>query len=111
MALLYVGLNLKHITQPNTSFNSETTVKKDILVSLQAGYEYDLNPYNRGSLPSNSYLYLYGSFSNQGSKSRVDLYQQAIIENFSLGLKLRDSAVLPPRDSYSFLNLSCQALE
>ena len=83
---LFFGLNVKHINQPNTSFNSEVAVKKDIFLSLQAGYEYDLNPYNRGSLPSNSYLYLYGSFSNEGSKSRVDLYQEAIIENFSFGL-------------------------
>ncbi|MFK5959647.1 MAG: type IX secretion system membrane protein PorP/SprF [Lutibacter sp.] len=83
---LFFGLSLKHINQPNTSFNSEAKVKKDLFISFQTGYEYDLNPYNRGSLPSNSYLYLYGSFSNQGSKSRVDLYQEAIIENFSFGL-------------------------
>ena len=83
---LFFGLNLKHINQPNTSFNSETKVAKDLFMSFQAGYEHDLNPYNRGVLPSNSYLFLFGSFSKQGAKSRVDLYQQAIIENFSLGL-------------------------
>ena len=83
---MFFGLNVKHINQPDTSFNSEATSKKELFVSFQAGYEYDLNPLSRGSLPSNSFLFLYGSFSKQGSKSRADLYQEAILDNFSLGI-------------------------
>ena len=82
---LFVGLNVKHINQPNISFNNEENNKKELFVSLQAGYEYDLNPYSQNSLPPNSFLFLYTSLSKEGSKTRVDFYQEAILDNFSLG--------------------------
>lgn len=83
---LFFGLNAKHLNQPENSFNKEVSSKKELTLSLQAGYEYDLNPYQNGFLPENSYLFLYSSFSKQGTKSRFDVYQEAILGNFSLGI-------------------------
>jgi len=86
---LFIGLNLKHINQPDDSFNTEVSNKKDLYLSLQAGYEYDLNPYNQRAMANNSYLFLYGSWSTQGPKSTLDFYQEAIFGNFSFGLNQR----------------------
>lgn len=83
---LFIGLNVKHINQPDTSFNSEASNKKDLFISLQSGYEIDINPYDRGALPSDSYLFLFGALSSQGSKSRGDFYEEIIVDNFSFGL-------------------------
>jgi hypothetical protein len=83
---LFFGLNAKHMNTPDTSFNSTSKNKKDLLLSLQAGYEFDLNPYDQGILPSYSYLFLYNSFTMQGAKSRIDLFQELILGNISIGL-------------------------
>ena len=84
---LFFGLSIKHINRPETSFNSEASNKKDMLMSFQSGYERDLNPYGQSAfLPQNSYLYLYNSFTKQGTKSRFDLYQELILGNISFGI-------------------------
>ena len=83
---LFFGLNAKHLNTPDTSFNSTAKNKKELLLSLQAGYEYDLNPYAQGVLPSYSYLFLYNSLTLQGAKSRIDLFQELILGNVSVGL-------------------------
>ena len=80
------GLNIKHINRPETSFNGNASNKKDLFMSVQAGYEMDLNPYTQGMLPDYSYLFLYNTFSKQGAKTRFDLYQEAILGNVSFGL-------------------------
>jgi type IX secretion system PorP/SprF family membrane protein len=84
---MFFGFNLKHINSPKTSFNSDSSNKKDMFMSLQMGYEKDLNPYGQSAfLPENSYLYLFNSFSKQGTKTRFDLYQEAILGNISFGI-------------------------
>jgi len=84
---MFFGLNLKHINSPETSFNSNASNKKDMFMSLQMGYEKDLNPYEQNAfLPENSYLYLFNTFSKQGTKTRFDLYQEAILGNISFGI-------------------------
>ena len=83
---LFFGLNAKHMNTPDTSFNSTAKNKKELLLSLQAGYEYDLNPYDQGILPTFSYLFLYNSITMQGAKSRIDLFQELILGNISIGL-------------------------
>jgi len=83
---LFFGLNAKHMNTPDTSFNSTAKNKKELLLSLQAGYEFDLNPYDQGILPSYSYLFLYNSITLQGAKSRIDLFQEVILGNISIGL-------------------------
>lgn len=83
---LFFGFNAKHLNTPDTSFNSTAKNKKELLLSLQAGYEHDLNPYAQGILPSYSYLFLYNSLTLQGAKSRIDLFQEVILGNVSVGL-------------------------
>lgn len=84
---LFMGLNLKHLNRPETSFNSDSSNKKDLLIAAQVGYEKDINPYGQSAfLPDNSYLFLYSSFAKQGSKMRLDFYQEAILGNASFGI-------------------------
>jgi type IX secretion system PorP/SprF family membrane protein len=84
---LFFGFNLKHINRPETSFNSESSNKKEMLMSFQSGFEKDINPYGQSKfLPENSYLYLYNSFAKQGAKTRIDLYQELILGNVSFGI-------------------------
>jgi hypothetical protein len=83
---LFLGFNLKHLNRPETSFNGNKSNVKDIFMSLQVGYEKDLNPYGQGLLPDYSFLFLYNSFSKQGVKNRFDLYQEAILGNVSFGI-------------------------
>ena len=39
-----IGLSLKHLNRPNTSFNQEVPYEKPIQVSVQGGYEFNINP-------------------------------------------------------------------
>ena len=81
-----LGANIKHINRPETSFNSDESNIKDLFISLQTGIQFDINQYNQGCLPYYSYLFLYNTFSKQGAKSRIDLYQEAILGNIGFGL-------------------------
>jgi len=83
---LFFGLNLKHLNRPETSFNGNKSNSKDVFMSLQVGYEKDINPYGQGLLPEYSFLFLYNTFSKQGPKTRFDLYQEAILGNVSFGI-------------------------
>jgi type IX secretion system PorP/SprF family membrane protein len=84
---LFFGLSIKHINRPETSFNSQASNKKDMLMSFQSGYEKDMNQYGQSDfLPENSYLYLYNSITKQGPRTRFDLYQEAILGNISFGI-------------------------
>lgn len=83
---MFFGFNLKHLNKPNISLNDDYNDNKDILISLQAGYEIELNRFRRSSLPRNSFLFLYGSATVQANKSRLDFYQEAILDNFSVGI-------------------------
>ncbi|WP_088323978.1 PorP/SprF family type IX secretion system membrane protein [Polaribacter tangerinus] len=82
---LFFGLNAKHLNTPKNSFTNVTETKIDLLYSAQVGYEFDINPYDQGILPTFSYVYLYNSFTKQGPKSRLDLYQELILGNVSVG--------------------------
>jgi type IX secretion system PorP/SprF family membrane protein len=84
---MFFGLSIKHINRPETSFNSEASNKKEMLMSFQSGYERDLNPYGQSAfLPENSYMYLYNSLTKQGARTRFDMYQEAILGNISFGI-------------------------
>lgn len=83
---LFFGFNLKHLNRPETSFNGNKSNVRDLFMSLQVGYEKDINPYGQGVLPDYSFLYLYNTFSKQGLKNRFDLYQEVILGNVSFGI-------------------------
>lgn len=83
---MFFGLSLKHLNKPNISLNNDKNDTKDLYISLQAGYEIDINPLGRRFLPEDSFLFLYSSFSRQASKSRISLYQEILLNNFSFGI-------------------------
>ncbi len=80
------GLSIGHLNQPNTNFNKESEEKLPISLSLQAGYEFDINPYQRRFLPEFSYLYFYGSFTKLDQALQISLSQELQLGNFQLEL-------------------------
>ena len=51
------GFTIKHLNQPNTSFDKEQIVSLPLALHLQGGLEMDINQYNRSFLPRNSFLF------------------------------------------------------
>ena len=68
-----LGLSLKHLNKPNISFNKEVPYTKPIRISLQAGYEFDINPFERGFLPQYSYLYTFLNLVKYGEALYLSL--------------------------------------
>jgi type IX secretion system PorP/SprF family membrane protein len=83
---MYFGFNVKHLNQPEVSFNLENDDQKELFFSLQGAYELNINPYEKGFLPDNSFLLFHNSFSSQAKKMRMDFYQEAILDNFTIGI-------------------------
>ena len=83
---MFFGLSVKHLNKPNISLSNDSNDTKDLYISVQAGYELDLNPVGQSFLPEDSFLFLYSSFSKQASKSRISLYQEILLNNFSFGV-------------------------
>jgi type IX secretion system PorP/SprF family membrane protein len=80
-----IGLSLKHLNRPNTSFNQEVPYEKPIQVSVQGGYEFNINPYEFRYLPRYSYLYAYGSVTKFGDSYYMSFSQDFQLGEFSLG--------------------------
>ena len=59
-----LGLSLKHLNRPNTSLNKEKKYSTPISLSFQAGYEFDVNPYDQSFLPRHTYLFTYFSLTS-----------------------------------------------
>jgi type IX secretion system PorP/SprF family membrane protein len=85
------GLSLRNLNQPNASFNKESAEKLPISISVQGGYEFDLNSYRQGLLPEFSFLYLYGAVTKFGNSIQVSLSQEAQLGSFSLGISQQAS--------------------
>jgi type IX secretion system PorP/SprF family membrane protein len=81
-----VGVSLKHLNKPDISMNKEYNLKKPMSVSFQAAYERDINYFNRGFLPPDSFLYLYTSATSVGDVMRVYAGQELILGGFTLGV-------------------------
>lgn len=82
-----VGAGLKHLNQPNISFSQEDIqVKMPLRYSIQAGYEFDVNPYDRSILPRYSTILSFFSASMMGQNIDVYLSQEAQLGQFSIGL-------------------------
>ncbi len=80
------GLSVSHINKPKISTElSEMQINLDMLISAQFAYEFNLNRYQQGRLPSYSYLHLFNNFSKQGPNTRLDLYQELILSNLTFG--------------------------
>ncbi len=82
-----MGLSFKHVNQPKiSSRQSENKINLNMLISGQLGYELDINKYGQAKLPEFSYLYFFNAVSVQGPNTRLDLYQDLTLGNYSIGI-------------------------
>ena len=92
-----VGLSLKHLNRPNTSFNKEVPYEKPIQVSVQGGYEFNINPYEFRYLPRYSYLYSYGSVTKFGAAYFYHHFTPNVAEAAAAG----EAFIINPQSRYS----------
>lgn len=83
----FAGLALSHLNQPNISFDKESSQKLPIALAVQGGVELEINPYQYGFLPENSFLFLYNSVRFIQKSTLINLSQDLQLSNFSIGLK------------------------
>ena len=82
-----IGGSIKHLNQPIISYNNEdTNVKLPIRYSIQGGYEFDVNPYDRTVLPRYSTILAFFNASKKGDNLDFYLSQEAQLGQFSIGL-------------------------
>lgn len=87
------GLSLKHLNQPNASFNKEVRAKKPIQISVNGGYEFNINPFERGLLPSESFLYTFASVTQYKSNYYLYFSQDIQLGEFSFGVNQQGSMI------------------
>ena len=81
------GVSIQHLNQPNISFNKEVTdYTLPIRYSIQGGYEFDINPYDRSIMPRYSTIYAFMNASRMGENLDIYLSQEAQLGSFSIGL-------------------------
>lgn len=80
------GLSLKQLNTPNVSLDEGQANKLPILISLQGGYELDINPYQNGILPESSFLFLYTTISLFNGTMQGTLSEDVQLGSFSFGL-------------------------
>src|SRR6056300_181458 len=82
-----IGGSIKHLNQPIISYNNEdTNVKLPIRYSIQGGYEFHVNPYDRTVLPRYSTILAFFNASKKGDNLDFYLSQEAQLGQFSIGL-------------------------
>lgn len=98
--LYMFGLSVKHLNQPNTSFNKESPNKIPMDISVLSGYEFELNPFERNFLPLNSYLFAFGILDFKQKYVNIYLSQDVQFGPISFGLNQK----LSTRNGFSFNN-------
>lgn len=88
-----VGMALKHLNRPNTSYNKEQNLPLPMSIVLNGGYEFNMNPYERSILPRYSFLFTYGSITKYDSSYYLFLSQELQLGEFSLGISQQASKV------------------
>lgn len=91
--LFLVGLSLKHLNQPNVSFNNETALKKPIRITVNGGYEFNINRFERGFLPDDSYLFLFTTLTSFNSYYYLFFSQELQLGEITFGIKQQASMV------------------
>lgn len=84
--LFFAGFTIKHLNQPNTSFDKEQIVSLPLALHLQGGLEIDINQYNRSFLPRNSFLFLYMGTRYTEGNFYANFAEEFQFDNFSIGL-------------------------
>lgn len=88
-----VGLSLKHLNKPNVSYNKEVPYAKPISVGIQAGYEFNINPFERSFLPRFSYLYTFLNLNKYGDSTFISLAEEFQFGEFSIGFTQQAASV------------------
>jgi|TARA_B110000285_G_scaffold227368_1_gene288585 type IX secretion system PorP/SprF family membrane protein len=96
-----VGLSLKHLNQPNNSYFEGEVNKLPIRFSIQGGYEFDVNPYDRPLLPRYSTILAFINASKMGDNLDIYLSQEAQLGQFSIGLNQQ----FKKTQSFGFTNI------
>ena len=87
------GVALSHLNQPNTSYDKDVIQKSPISVAIHGGVELDINPYQRGFLPYNSFLFLYHNLRFVKEAKLMTFSQDLQLSNFSIGINQKASLV------------------
>ena len=96
------GASVKHLNKPNISYNKENTdFTLPIRYSLQGGYEFDINPYDRSIMPRYSTVYAFLNASKMGENIEIYLSQEAQFGSFSMGLNQQ----FRKTNSFGFTNI------
>ena len=88
-----VGLSLKHLNKPNVSYNKEVPYAKPISIGIQAGYEFNINPYEKSLLPRFSYLYTFLNLNKFGDSTYIGLAEEFQFGEFSFGFTQQAASV------------------
>ena len=97
-----VGASIKHLNQPNISYNTERTeFTLPIRYSVQGGYEFDINPYDRSIMPRYSTIFAFLNASKMGDNIEIFLSQEAQLGSFSMGLNQQ----FRKTNSFGFTNI------
>lgn len=87
------GLSLKHLNRPNTSLNKEKEYSMPVSISLQGGYEFDVNPYEQNFLPRYSFLFTYASITRFEENLYLNLIEEIRMGEFSVSFNQKLSNV------------------
>jgi len=85
------GFSLKHLNRPNISFDNGEENLKNIGITTNLAYEFNLNPYDRRFLPRFTYLLTHAVFTSQRETKLLALSQEIQLAGFSFGLNERFS--------------------
>ncbi|MDA7711032.1 type IX secretion system membrane protein PorP/SprF [Flavobacteriaceae bacterium] len=101
-AYFLAGVSIKHLNQPNISYNNENVeIKLPIRYAVQGGYEFDVNPYDRSILPRYSTIMAFMNASVMGDNIDIFLSQEAQLGEFSFGINQQ----FRKTESFGFTNI------
>lgn len=87
--VFFAGLALSHLNQPNIAFDTDNTIKGKIRIALQGGGEWNINPYERGLLPDESFLFITNTLRIQDNTYALNLSQELQLGELSIGVSER----------------------
>ena len=83
----WIGLSMRHLTNPDISFIEDETQILDTFISIHGGYRITLSEADRyNSSAEGTFLYLTGNYMHQGPFNRLDLGGEFQISKFYIGL-------------------------
>jgi type IX secretion system PorP/SprF family membrane protein len=103
----WIGLSLKHLTNPDISFIEGEELPLEMFFSVHGGYRFTLRPDDRYSQQSNgTHLFLTANYMHQGPYDRIDLGAEFEISSFFIGLLSSATVNSQIEGSDTFLSIS-----